>query len=179
MSCAGESATARHPADRRACRSAHLRGAYRAMRLLRLAASRGGLRSHACRGDGARKARDRDRLLGKPRVHDADQQLPGRLHADAVGPNAEMYPADGTWAEPDLDHAATLMRQVWERPDDARAMASGRAGRDRAAVSKAVGRDREGSARAPGGAAGGRAEGSSPSSPFDSRRSRVGDGPRG
>jgi glycosyltransferase involved in cell wall biosynthesis len=39
-----------------------------------------------------------------------------------VGPNAEMYPADGTWAEPDLDHAATLMRQVFERPDDARAI---------------------------------------------------------
>ena len=39
-----------------------------------------------------------------------------------VGPNAEMYPADGTWAEPDLDHAAALMRQVWERPDDARAV---------------------------------------------------------
>ena len=38
-----------------------------------------------------------------------------------VGPNAEMYPAEGTWAEPDLDHAATLMRQVWERPDAARA----------------------------------------------------------
>ncbi len=39
-----------------------------------------------------------------------------------VGPNAEMYPADGTWAEPDVDHAAALMRQVWERPDEARAI---------------------------------------------------------
>jgi glycosyltransferase involved in cell wall biosynthesis len=39
-----------------------------------------------------------------------------------VGPNAEMYPPEGTWAEPDLDHAAALMRQVWERPDDARAV---------------------------------------------------------
>lgn len=38
-----------------------------------------------------------------------------------VGKDADMYPADGTWAEPDLDHAATLMRQVWERPDEARA----------------------------------------------------------
>ena len=38
-----------------------------------------------------------------------------------VGPNAEMYPANGTWAEPDLDHAAALMRQVWERPEEARA----------------------------------------------------------
>jgi glycosyltransferase involved in cell wall biosynthesis/SAM-dependent methyltransferase len=38
-----------------------------------------------------------------------------------VGPDGENYPATGTWAEPDLDHAAQLMREVWERPDDARA----------------------------------------------------------
>jgi glycosyltransferase involved in cell wall biosynthesis len=36
-----------------------------------------------------------------------------------VGPNAEHYPAEGTWAEPDLDHAAELMRQVWEHQDEA------------------------------------------------------------
>lgn len=46
-----------------------------------------------------------------------------------VGPKAEMYPADGTWAEPDLDHAASLMRQAWERPDEARAVGE-RARRD-------------------------------------------------
>jgi glycosyltransferase involved in cell wall biosynthesis/SAM-dependent methyltransferase len=37
-----------------------------------------------------------------------------------VGPDAENYPADGQWAEPDLDHAAALMREVWEDQDAAR-----------------------------------------------------------
>lgn len=32
----------------------------------------------------------------------------------AVGPDGENYPAEGHWAEPDVDHAATLMREVWE-----------------------------------------------------------------
>jgi glycosyltransferase involved in cell wall biosynthesis len=36
-----------------------------------------------------------------------------------VGPNAEHYPAQGTWADPDLDHAAALMRHVWEDQDEA------------------------------------------------------------
>jgi glycosyltransferase involved in cell wall biosynthesis/SAM-dependent methyltransferase len=36
-----------------------------------------------------------------------------------VGPEAEHYPADGTWAEPDLDHAAALMRRVLEHPAEA------------------------------------------------------------
>jgi len=34
----------------------------------------------------------------------------------------EVYPADGRWAEPDLDHAAQRMRHVWEHPDEARAI---------------------------------------------------------
>lgn len=38
-----------------------------------------------------------------------------------VGPDGENYPATGTWAEPDLDHAAQLMREVWEHQDEARA----------------------------------------------------------
>ena len=33
-----------------------------------------------------------------------------------VGPECEIYPAEGSWAEPDLDHAAELMRRVWQRP---------------------------------------------------------------
>ncbi len=33
-----------------------------------------------------------------------------------VGPGCEIYPAEGSWAEPDLDHAAELMRRVWQRP---------------------------------------------------------------
>jgi SAM-dependent methyltransferase len=38
-----------------------------------------------------------------------------------VGPEGENYPAHGTWAEPDLDHAARLMCEVWENPAEARA----------------------------------------------------------
>ena len=37
-----------------------------------------------------------------------------------VGPEGENYPAEGTWAEPDLEHAARLMREVWENPAEAR-----------------------------------------------------------
>ena len=40
-----------------------------------------------------------------------------------VGPECEIYPAEGSWAEPDLDHAAELMRRVWKRPQEARAKA--------------------------------------------------------
>ena len=38
-----------------------------------------------------------------------------------VGPEGENYPADGRWAEPDVEHAAALMREVWENQDAARA----------------------------------------------------------
>ena len=37
-----------------------------------------------------------------------------------VGPGAHPYPADATWAEPDLDHAARLMREVFEDRAEAR-----------------------------------------------------------
>lgn len=36
-----------------------------------------------------------------------------------IGEDAEHYPPEGTWAEPDLDHAAQLMRHVVEHPDAA------------------------------------------------------------
>jgi glycosyltransferase involved in cell wall biosynthesis len=36
-----------------------------------------------------------------------------------VGPDGQIYPADGTWAEPDLDHAAALLRRVYDDPDGA------------------------------------------------------------
>ena len=36
-----------------------------------------------------------------------------------MGPGAPPYPADGRWAEPDLDHAAAQMRRVVERPEEA------------------------------------------------------------
>ncbi len=34
-----------------------------------------------------------------------------------IGPGADPYPADGTWAEPDLDHAARALREVADDPD--------------------------------------------------------------
>ncbi len=37
-----------------------------------------------------------------------------------VGEGGDNYPADGHWAEPDLDHAAARMREVWEDTDAAR-----------------------------------------------------------
>jgi glycosyltransferase involved in cell wall biosynthesis/SAM-dependent methyltransferase len=44
-----------------------------------------------------------------------------RHEMTTVGPEGENYPAEGHWAEPDLDHAAALMREVWEDQDAARA----------------------------------------------------------
>lgn len=38
-----------------------------------------------------------------------------------VGDDVEIYPPQGRWAEPDLDHAAALMRRVFEHPDEAHA----------------------------------------------------------
>ena len=35
-----------------------------------------------------------------------------------VGPEGENYPAEGRWAEPDVEHAAELMRAVWENDDE-------------------------------------------------------------
>ena len=45
-----------------------------------------------------------------------------------VGSEGESYPARGTWAEPDLDHAAQLMREVWR--DQAQARARGARARE-------------------------------------------------
>ena len=38
-----------------------------------------------------------------------------------VGAEGAPYPADGMWAEPDLDHAARLMRRVFTERDEAAA----------------------------------------------------------
>jgi hypothetical protein len=46
-----------------------------------------------------------------------------------VGDDCDIYPAEGSWAEPNVDHAAELMRRVWQRPEEARAKAQ-RAQRD-------------------------------------------------
>ena len=58
-----------------------------------------------------------------------------------VGGDVEIYPPDGTWAEPDLDHAAELIRRVVERPEEAAARGE-RARRDIAAqlAPEAIGR---------------------------------------
>jgi glycosyltransferase involved in cell wall biosynthesis len=37
-----------------------------------------------------------------------------------IGPGNEPYPVEGQWAEPDVDHAAALMREVFEHPDEAK-----------------------------------------------------------
>ncbi len=36
-----------------------------------------------------------------------------------VGPDVAIYPADGHWAEPDIEHAAQLMRRIYEDPEGA------------------------------------------------------------
>lgn len=46
-----------------------------------------------------------------------------------VGPEREPYPADSFWGEPDLDHAARLLRQVYDNPEEARVRGA-RAARD-------------------------------------------------
>jgi glycosyltransferase involved in cell wall biosynthesis len=39
-----------------------------------------------------------------------------------VGPDCEIYPPEGTWAQPSVEHAAELMRRVVERPEEAAAI---------------------------------------------------------
>jgi glycosyltransferase involved in cell wall biosynthesis len=46
-----------------------------------------------------------------------------------IGPGAPPYPADGEWAEPDIEHAAALMRMVFDDPVAAAAL-GGRAAED-------------------------------------------------
>jgi len=36
-----------------------------------------------------------------------------------IGEGSDPYPPEGEWAEPDLDHAARLMREVVEHPEEA------------------------------------------------------------
>ena len=36
-----------------------------------------------------------------------------------IGAGNDPYPADGVWAEPDVEHAAKLMRDVFENPEEA------------------------------------------------------------
>jgi glycosyltransferase involved in cell wall biosynthesis len=41
-------------------------------------------------------------------------------HPVAIGPGNDPYPADGTWAEPDLEQAARLIGELLSDPDEAR-----------------------------------------------------------
>jgi glycosyltransferase involved in cell wall biosynthesis len=62
-----------------------------------------------------------------------------------IGADAEPYPPDGEWAQPDIGHAATLMREVFEDPlaareRAARGQAQLRTSHSRAAVGRAIAR---------------------------------------
>lgn len=50
----------------------------------------------------------------------ADNSFPVSYTMVPVGEDAEPYPADAEWAEPDTDHAAALLREVFENRDEAR-----------------------------------------------------------
>lgn len=47
----------------------------------------------------------------------AANSFPVDYELTRVGPESRIYPADGIWAEPSVEHAAQLMRQVYERPE--------------------------------------------------------------
>ena len=49
----------------------------------------------------------------------ADNSLLVDYSLTHVGPDAAIYPADGTWAQPSLAHAAALMRRVHDEPGTA------------------------------------------------------------
>ena len=49
--------------------------------------------------------------------------LPVDVRMVPIGPGQDPYPADGEWAEPDLDHAAACMRAVLADPDGAQVRA--------------------------------------------------------
>ena len=62
-----------------------------------------------------------------------------------IGADAEPYPSDGVWAQPDVEHAAKLMREVFDDPVGARARAARgqaqlRVSHSREAVGEAVAR---------------------------------------
>jgi hypothetical protein len=44
--------------------------------------------------------------------------------AEAIGPGNHPYPPDGTWAAPDIDHAASILREMRAVPEEARRRAA-------------------------------------------------------
>jgi glycosyltransferase involved in cell wall biosynthesis len=59
-----------------------------------------------------------------------------------VGADVQIYPADGEWAEPDVEHAAALMREVHDHP----AQASERGERARADIARELSPEATGAA---------------------------------
>ncbi|HYF28180.1 MAG TPA: glycosyltransferase [Baekduia sp.] len=66
---------------------------------------------------------------GSTEVLDEASGFPVRFVPRPVGPEQGPYPAEGVWAEPDLEHAAALLRDVLG--DLSRARAHAAAGRER------------------------------------------------
>jgi glycosyltransferase involved in cell wall biosynthesis len=60
---------------------------------------------------------------GSREIVSAFNALPVDWRAVRIGPGHDPYPAQAEWAEPDLDHAAALMRAVRADPGAARARA--------------------------------------------------------
>ena len=95
----------------------------RRVRLLRLAPPQRGSGPHDGRGDGARQACDRDRVLGEPRVHGRGEQLPRALR-----PRRRPVELVGVWARARRGRSRTsmrrreLMRRAWEHPTRRRAL---------------------------------------------------------
>ena len=58
-----------------------------------------------------------------------ENSLPVKFSMARIERRVGPYPRDGRWAEPDLEHAAALIREVLERPDRARELGR-RAARD-------------------------------------------------
>jgi len=68
-------------------------------------------------------------ILGKPVVAtrfggNTDFMTPANSYLveyepTTVGPDGEHYPAEGTWAEPSVEHAAQVLREVWNDRDGA------------------------------------------------------------
>jgi glycosyltransferase involved in cell wall biosynthesis len=63
----------------------------------------------------------------------AENSYPVDYTIGLVGPESEIYPADGEWAHPSVEHAAELMRRVVAEPEEA-ARIGARAAQDIATV---------------------------------------------
>ena len=107
----GDRRPPRHRGARRVRDTRTAAGADGRVRLLRVAAPRRGLRAHDGRGDGGGAARDRHRVLGEPRVHDARD-----VGADPVRARAR---AVRMWSVP-ADRALGRARRRRRRRGDAR-----------------------------------------------------------